>query len=48
MDSPKLLFSNADLKQLIVPLVIEQTLVMLVGITDTMMVSNAGEAAFPW
>lgn len=45
MDSPKLLFSNADLKQLIVPLVIEQTLVMLVGITDTMMVSNAGEAA---
>ena len=33
------------MKQLIVPLVIEQTLVMLVGITDTMMVSNAGEAA---
>ena len=45
MDCPKLLFSNTDLKKLIVPLVIEQMLVILVGMTDTMMVSNAGEAA---
>lgn len=39
------MFSNADLKALIVPLIIEQILVMLVGMADTMMVSHAGEAA---
>lgn len=43
--SKKIDFSNQDLKRLIVPLVVEQTLVMFVGIADTMMVSNAGEAA---
>ena len=39
------LFSNKSLRQLIVPLVIEQVLVILVGVADTMMVSYAGEAA---
>lgn len=41
----KPMFSNHDLKNLIVPLVIEQVLVMMVGMADTMMVSHAGEAA---
>lgn len=39
------MFSNNALKRLIIPLVIEQTLVMLVGMADTLMVSYAGEAA---
>ncbi len=39
------LFSNQFLKSLILPLFIEQLLVMLVGIADTLMVSHAGEAA---
>lgn len=39
------MFSNKALKKLIVPLVIEQILVMLVGMADTVMVSYAGEAA---
>ena len=39
------MFSNQDLKKLIIPLVIEQVLVMFVGMADTMMVSHAGEAA---
>lgn len=39
------MFSNKDLKRLIFPLVIEQALVILVGIVDTMMVSYVGEAA---
>lgn len=39
------MFSNQALKRLLVPLVIEQVLVMLVGMADTMMVSYAGEAA---
>lgn len=39
------LFSGQDLKKMIIPLVIEQILVMLVGIADTVMVSYAGEAA---
>lgn len=39
------MFSNKALKDLIIPLVIEQILVMLVGMVDTMMVSHAGEAA---
>ena len=38
-------FSNTGLIKLIVPIVIEQLLVMLVGIADTLMVSYAGEAA---
>ena len=39
------MFTNKALKNLIVPLVVEQILVMLVGMVDTMMVSHAGEAA---
>jgi Na+-driven multidrug efflux pump len=38
-------FSNADLKTLIVPIIIEQFLALMVGIADTMMISYAGEAA---
>lgn len=40
-----MLFSNKALKRLIIPLVIEQILMMLVGMADTIMVSYAGEAA---
>lgn len=39
------LFSNKDLRVMIVPLFMEQLLVMLVGIADTLVVSHAGEAA---
>jgi len=39
------LFSNVDLRQLIVPLVLEQALAITVGMVDTMMVSSVGEAA---
>jgi Na+-driven multidrug efflux pump len=38
-------FSNTDLKKRIVPLFLEQLLVMLVGIADTLVTSYAGEAA---
>lgn len=39
------MFTNQDLKKMIVPLVAEQILLMLVGMADTMMISYAGEAA---
>lgn len=39
------MFSNKVLRSMIVPLVVEQVLVMLVGIMDTVMISYAGEAA---
>lgn len=39
------LFSNKTLKEMIVPLFLEQLLVMLVGLADTLVVSYAGEAA---
>lgn len=38
-------FSNKDLKKLIWPLLVEQLLVMLVGMVDTVMISVCGEAA---
>ena len=41
----RLMFTNLDLKQLIIPLVVEQVLSMMVGLVDTMMISYAGEAA---
>ena len=37
-------FSDAALKAMIIPLMIEQLLQMVVGLADTMMVSYAGEA----
>ncbi len=40
----KIIFSNAMLKSMIIPLLIEQLLQMIVGLVDTMMVSHAGEA----
>ena len=40
-----MLYSNQALKMLLLPLVIEQVLVMLVGMVDTVMVASAGEAA---
>ena len=41
----KELFTNTDLRKLIIPLFVEQFLVMLVGIADTFFVSFASEAA---
>ena len=40
-----MLYSNQDLKKLIVPLVFEQLLALLVGLADTLMISSVGEAA---
>lgn len=39
------LYSNKDLKKLIVPLILEQLLAILVGLADTVMISGEGEAA---
>lgn len=41
----KRLFSKQDLQRLIVPLILEQTLAITVGMADTMMISSVGEAA---
>lgn len=38
-------YSNKDLRELIVPLVIEQLLAITVGLADSMMVARVGEAA---
>lgn len=40
-----MLFTNKDLRKLIIPLIIEQFLTVLVGMADTVMVSQTGEAA---
>ncbi len=40
-----MIFSNKDLKKLILPLILEQTLAITVGMADTMMISSVGEAA---
>lgn len=45
MEQHKELFSNKELKDMIVPLFLEQFLVMLVGMADTLVVSHVGEAA---
>lgn len=45
MDQKTVLFSNKSLRAMIVPLFLEQLLVMLVGLADTLIVSYAGEAA---
>lgn len=39
------LFSDQELKKMIVPLFLEQLLVMLVGLADTLVISYAGESA---
>ena len=39
------LYSNLDLKKLLVPIIVEQLLSCLMGTVDTMMVSNVGSAA---
>ncbi len=41
---PNYLFSNRDLVSLILPLILEQTLAITVGMADTMMVASVGEA----
>jgi len=43
-ENVKPLFTNRQLARLMVPLVIEQLLLMTVGMADTMMVTSAGEA----
>lgn len=40
-----MLFSNADLKKLILPLIIEQLLSVTIGMADAVMVSGVGQAA---
>ena len=45
MNQQTTLFSNESLKAMIIPLFLEQLLVMLVGMADTLVVSYAGEAA---
>lgn len=45
MDQQTSLFSNKSLKTMIIPLFLEQLLIMLVGMADTLVVSYAGEAA---
>lgn len=39
------LYSNSDLRRLILPLIMEQLLAILVGMLDTVMISDVGEAA---
>lgn len=41
----KHMFSNAQLKALLLPLIVEQVLNSLMGTADTVMVSNVGSAA---
>ena len=45
IDWDHLPFSDADLKALLVPLMLEQLLSSLMGMADTMMVSRVGSAA---
>ena len=40
-----MLYTNKDLRKLIVPLVFEQLLAILVGMVDTVMIAGVGEAA---
>lgn len=41
----KVLYTNKDLKKLIVPLIIEQLLAIMVGLADTIMIASVSEAA---
>lgn len=40
-----MLYTNKDLRKLIIPLIVEQTLAVLVGLVDTIMIAGVGEAA---
>lgn len=44
-DKSQHLYSNLDLRKLLIPIIIEQLLSSLMGTADTMMVSNIGSAA---
>ncbi|MCI6739067.1 MAG: MATE family efflux transporter, partial [Intestinibacter sp.] len=39
------MFSNSDLRKLILPLVVEQLLLIAVGLVDSIMIASVGEAA---
>jgi len=45
IDKQNLLFTNKDLKILLIPLIVEQILNSMMGMADTVMVSNVGSAA---
>ena len=45
MNKLERLFSNKDLRKLIIPLVFEQALAITVGMADTIMIASVGEAA---
>lgn len=45
MEQKTLLFTDQKIKEMIIPLFLEQLLVMLVGMADTLVVSYVGEAA---
>ena len=45
MNQQTTLFSNEKLMAMIIPMFLEQLLIMLVGMADTLAVSYAGEAA---
>ena len=45
IDKSKLLFTNRALVTLIIPLIVEQFLAVLVGLADSIMIANVGEAA---
>ena len=41
-------FRGSDLRKMVLPLFVEQLLIMLVGIADTFVISYCGEAAVRW
>ena len=45
IDQENILFTGKSLMTMIIPLFLEQLLVMLVGLADTLVISYAGEAA---
>ena len=45
MNTSDHIYSNLDLKKLLIPIIVEQLLSCLMGTVDTMMVSNVGSAA---
>lgn len=45
IDQKKMMFSNADLRILLIPLIVEQFLGVAMGMVDTLMVASCGEAS---